>query len=622
MARHNGFVRFLGGTLTGFDIVRRIILNIVVFGIIVLILIWIFTPKGPSIPQSAALALAPKGTLVEQTPDPVNRALRKLVGQPVEPVTRVRDLVRALDTATHDKHIKAVTLDLDGFAGGSLPQLHRVAKAMDRFKKSGKPLIAYASNYTQGSYYLAASATKTYLTSTQGMVGVLGLAAYRNYYKDLIDKLKIEWHVFRVGKYKSYVEPYTRNSMSKAAKAENNELLDSLWTRYANAVATARGNDPADIVSLADSLPAALTKMGGSAADVAKHDNLIDGVISLPALNKQIGKRVGADSDTGKYRRTDLHDYLAVRRPGAHIANRAWDQVAIIVAQGDIVGGKAPPGTIGADTFSDLLNHAAHDDRVKAVVLDVASPGGSAIASDQILNAELALEKTGKPLVVSMAGVAASGGYWISMAGDKIFASPATITGSIGIFGMFPTFERTAKWIGVHRDGVETSPLADFGDPLRPLSPAEAKVFRRTVDHGYAEFTGNVSHYRNLPLSHVQAIAQGRVWPGSDAKRIGLIDDFGDLSSAVASAASMAKLQSYGVTYIAPRLNSTQRFIVNLAGNSSACGVARHLFAGGYENTLESVARPLLGELESTLKLRDPRGLYTYCFCAAAAQLH
>ncbi len=617
----SGFLRFLIGIFKGIDILRRAIVAIVVIGIVVIVLVWVFTPKGPTVPKTAALALDPQGMLVEQIPDPVKRAMHKLAGMPVSPVTRVRDLVHALDTAAGDPHIEAVTLDLDDFAGGSLPQLKRVAKAMARFEKSGKPVVAYAADYSQGSYYLAAAANKAYLTSPQGMVGVVGLAAYTNYYKDLIDKLKVEWHVFRVGKYKDYVEPYTRNDMSPAAKEETTELIDVLWHRYTNAVAEARGNNPADVVSLADNLPAALTKMGGSAAKVAKHGNLIDGVVSLPALNRQIGKLVGADADTGEYRSVSLKQYLAARRPAAHIANRAWDQVAIIVAQGDIVTGEAPPGTIGADTLSDLLNRAAHDDRIKAVVLDVDSPGGSAIASSQILNAEVALEKTGKPLVISMSGVAASGGYWISMAGDKIFASPATITGSIGIFGMFPTFQNTMAWVGIHRDGVETSPLADFGDPMRPLTPPEAKVFRLTVNHGYAEFTGHVSHYRNLPLSHVQAIAQGRVWPGTDAKRIGLIDDFGDLATAVKSAAALARLQHYGVTYIAPELSGTQRFIVNLANNPDARSVTMHLFGGG-EHPLIEAAQPLLKGLKSTLSLQDPRGVYAYCFCGAIARIH
>ncbi|MGH8275011.1 MAG: signal peptide peptidase SppA [Gammaproteobacteria bacterium] len=622
MARsRNGFVRFLGGTLKGFDILTRVIVDVVVIGIVVIVLIFIFTPKGPTIPKTAALALDPQGTLVEQVPDPVKRAMGKLVGRPVQPVTRVRDLVRALDMAAQDSHIKAVTLDLDDFSGGSFAQLQRVGNAIKRFKKSGKPVIAWASNYTQGSYYLAASASKAYLTSSQGMVSVLGLSAYRNYYKDLIDKLKIEWHVFRVGKYKSFVEPYTRNDMSKAAKEENTELIDTLWNRYVGAVASARGNAPDEIMGLANNLPAALSAMQGSAAQVAVQKNLIDGVVSLPALNEKIGKLVGVNSNTGRYDRISLENYLAVRKPAARIANRDWDQVAIIVAQGDIGPGKAPPGSIGADTLSALLHRAARDDRVKAVVLDVDSPGGSAIASDQILHAELALEKTGKPLVVSMAGVAASGGYWISMAGDRIYASPVTITGSIGIFGMFPTFERTAAWIGVHNDGVETSPLADFGDPLRPLTPAEGKVFQLIVKHGYAEFTGNVSHYRNLPLSHVQAIAQGRVWTGEDAKRIGLIDDFGDLATAVKSAASMAKLQKYGVTYIAPELSSSQQLIVNLANDSSARSVATHFF-GGSEDSLLSAARPLLRGLKATMALHDPRGVYAYCFCGALTELH
>jgi protease-4 len=617
----SGAARFFGGTLKGFDIVRRIILNVIVFGIIIIVLIAIFSPKGPTMPKTAALNLDPQGTLVEQTPDPVGRAMRKLVGQPVASVTRVRDLVNALDTAAHDSRIKAVTLDLDDFRGGSLAQLQRVAKAIEQFKQSGKPVIAWAANYSQGSYYLAAYADKAYLTTNQGIVGVMGLAAYRNYYKDLIDKLKVQWHVFRVGKYKSFVEPYTRNNMSSAAQKETSALLGTLWTHYTDAVAQARDNQPADIIGLANHLPDELSRTQGNASLVAVQANLLDGVMARPAINRKIGKLVGEDSATGAYHAVSLENYLKIRKPAAHIAGRSWDQVAVIVAQGDIGPGTAAPGSIGSDTLSSLLNRAAHNDRVKAVVLDVDSPGGSALASDDILHAELALEKTGKPLIVSMSGVAASGGYWISMAADKIYASPVTITGSIGIFGMFPTFEKTAKWAGINRDGVETSPLADFGDPLRPLTDKESKVFQLIIKHGYAEFTGNVAHYRDLPLSHVKQIAQGRVWAGADAKRLGLVDDFGDLDAAVKAAAKVAKLDHYGVTYIAPKLSSSQKFIIDLANSSDARSVSVHLF-GSENNSLMRVAKPLLKGLRGALKLHDPRGMYAYCFCEPLSNLH
>ncbi|HEX5314920.1 MAG TPA: signal peptide peptidase SppA [Gammaproteobacteria bacterium] len=614
-----GFRRFVGGTLKGIDIARRVVVDILFIAIIVFILVLIFRPKGPSVPASAALFLQPQGMLVEQTPDPVRRAERQLVGQAPTPVARVRDLVWAADTAAGDSHIKAIVLDLDGFAGGSLAQLERVGAALRNFEKSGKPVIAYASDYSQGSYYLAAMATHAYLTTDQGIVALFGLAAYQNYYKDLIDKLKVQWHVFRVGKYKSYVEPFTRNDMSQPARQETTDLLDVLWNSYVGEVAHARGHSADEWTSLANHIPDALATTHGDAATLAVRSGLIDGIVALPVLRAKIAKIVGGENAGGEYRHIDLSAYLGARAPGPAIANRAWDQVAIIVAEGDIVTGSAPQGTIGADTMDDLLNQARNDDRIKAVVLDVNSPGGSALASDQILHAELALKASGKPLVVSMAGVAASGGYWISMAGDKIFASPATITGSIGIFGMLPTFEDTMAWAGVHRDGVETAPLADFGDPFRALDPQAAKVFQLTINHGYAEFTGNVAKYRRLPLSHVDEIAQGRVWPGTDAKRIGLIDDFGDLGAAVRSAASLAKLDNYGVIYLEPQLSPGEQFLVKLAGDGSVRAVSRHLFGGGSD--LVASLRPVWEPLARALALHDPNGVYAYCFCAAATKL-
>lgn len=619
-ASRNKFFRALRGFLRGIDITRRVVIDLLFIAVVVFVLVLILKPSAPSVPARAALVLDPQGTLVEQVPNRVSRALGKLLGRPTPPVTRVRDMVWAVETAATDPHIKAIALDLNDFAGGSLAQLRRVGKALKAFEKSGKPVIAYASYYSQGSYYLAAMANHVYLTSGQGIVAMLGLAAYRNYYKDLIGKLRIEWHVFRVGKYKSFVEPYVRNDMSKAAKEENTELLDVLWKRYVDQTSAARGKEAADIMSMVNHLPDALANEHGDAAKLATKAGLIDGVVPMPELRKKLAAIAGTDQETGGFQQIGMKAYLRARNPAARQANRAWDQVAVIVAQGDIVPGTAPQGSIGAATLSRLLNRAARDDRVKAVVLDVDSPGGSALASDEILQSELALEQTGKPFVVSMAGVAASGGYWISMAGDRVFASPSTITGSIGIFGMFPTFERTMAWAGIHRDGVETTPLADFGDPLRALGPDAAKVFQQIVNYGYSQFTGNVAKYRNLPESHVDAIAQGRVWAGADAKRIGLIDQFGDLDSAVKAAAGMAKLKHYGVVYIARRLTAGQRFVVNLANDPAARGIAWHLFGKNTENALQ-VVRPLLAGLGRVLALRDPHGVYAYCFCAPLADI-
>jgi len=619
----SGFVRVLRGILRGIDITRRVVVDVIFLGIVVFVLVLLLVPSAPEVPSSAMLKIAPEGMLVEQVPDPVTRAKRKLVGEPVKPITVMRNVENALNTAANDPSIKGVALDLNDFEGGSFAQLERLGKAFKKFEKSGKPVIAYASNYMQGSYYLASVANHAYLTSNQGLVAVLGLAAYRNYYKDLIDKLKVQWHVFRVGKYKSYVEPYMRNDMSPDAKHENTVLLDQLWQRYVNEVSDARGNKAADLTSLVNHWPEALSDAKGNAAAVATQSNLIDGVMSLPKLRAKFKSLAGTDPRTGSYSRVSLKAYLKARAPAAKLANRDWNQVAVIVAQGDIIPGTAPAGTIGSETLSHLLDRARHDSRVKAVVLDVDSPGGSSMASDHILQAELQLEHSGKPLVVSMSGVAASGGYWISMAGDKIFASPSTITGSVGIFGMLPTFEKTLAWAGVHRDGVETSPLADFGDPLRSLGPHAAKVFQQLINHGYAEFTGNVAHYRDLPLSHVKAIAQGRVWTGRDAKRIGLIDQFGDLNKAIAAAAGMARISKYGVTYISPRLSSSQRFIVDMADNSTMSGFASRLFGGGngYSDSVLAAFLPVLSHVKQALAMHDREGMYAYCFCAELGKL-
>lgn len=622
MARRKGFLWFIGGTLKGIDIIRRVVIDVIFIAIVVVILVAVLRPKAPPIPATAALYLKPRGMLVEQVPDRLRRAQQRLLGRQPAPVVRVRDLVNALDAARTDPRIRAVVLNLNDFVGGELPQLARVSRALKQFESSGKPVIAYAANYGQGAYYLAAVANTTYLTTQQGLVAVLGLSAYRNYYKDLLDKLKVQWHVFRVGKYKSFVEPFTRNGMSPAAKQENTVLLNSLWKNYLGQVARARHLRPADLAGFVNHLPAALAAANGNAAAAARRAGLINGVLTVPEIRAKLAKLVGANpAGRNGYNRIGLGAYLAARHPAARLANRGWDQVAVIVAQGDIVPGAASQGTVGSRTLTRLIDRAARDERVKAVVLDVDSPGGSALAADEILHAELNLKRAGKPLVVSMSGLAASGGYWISMAANRIYASAGTITGSIGIFAMFPTFQRTLTWAGIHRDGVETSPLADFGDPLRAVSPDAAKVFQLIIKHGYAEFTGKVAKYRNLPLSHVDTIAQGRVWPGVAAKRIGLVDEIGGLDAAVRAAAKLAKLRRYGVAYLASRLKPYDKFLVGMSRNTTARVFVGHLFGGSDIGPISLVAGPALAGIKRILALRDPNGIYAYCFCDAIAEV-
>lgn len=621
MAEQRGFLRFVTGAFRSIDLLRRIIFDIIFLAIIIAILFLIFKPSGVKIPKAAALYLRPEGTLVEQIPNRVRRAQQRLLGATPRPVTRVRDLVNALVAAKSDPRIQAVVLNLNDFSGGQLAQLQRVGHALREFESSGKKIIAYAANFSQGSYYLAAMSSESYLTTHQGVVALLGLAAYRNYYQQLLQKLRVHWHVVRVGKYKSYVEPFIRNDMSKAARHENTVVLNSLWKLYLTQVAQARHLHVPDLVSLVNHLPEALRAAKGNAARVAKNAGLISGVMDMPQIRSKIAGLVGRNASVPwGYSRVNLETYLAARRPAARQANRHWDQVGIIVAQGDIVAGSAPQGTVGATTLSSLLHRAALSPRVKAVVLDVDSPGGSALAADQILHAELAFKATGKPLVVSMSGLAASGGYWISMAANKIYASKATITGSIGIFAMFPTFQDTLAWIGVHRDGVETAPLADFGDPLRALSSSGKDLLSLIIKHGYAEFTGKVSKYRNLPLSHVDAIAQGRVWPGEDALRVGLVDHIGTLRDAVKEAAKLARIKSYGVAYLAPQLSSGQEFLVHIAHNSMAQAFVGHWFDRPSAATA-IIGSPIFRGVRRLLAVRNSHGIYAYCFCGPLAQV-
>lgn len=621
MAEQRGFLRFVLGAFRSIDLARRIILDIAFLAIIVVILLLIFKPSRVNVPKAAALYINPQGTLVEQIPNRVRRAQQRLLGATPPPVTRVRDLVNALGTAKNDPRIQAVVLNLNYFSGGQLAELQRVGRALKQFETSGKKVIAYAANYTQGSYYLAAMSSQAYLTTHQGIVALLGLAAYRNYYKELLKKLRVQWHVVRVGKYKSYVEPYMRNDMSKAARHENIVVLNSLWHLYLTQIARARKLHVADLVSLVNHLPQALQAANGDAARVAKTAGLINGVLDMPRIRAKIAGLVGHNGSVPwGYSRIGLERYLAARRPSVSLADRYWDQVGVIVAQGDIVGGNAPQGTVGAKTLSSLLHRAANNPRVKALVLDVDSPGGSALAADQILHAELAFKAAGKPLVVSMSGLAASGGYWISMAADKIYASKASITGSIGIFAMFPTFQNTLHWIGVHRDGVETAPLADFGDPLRALSPEGKSVLDLIIKHGYAEFTGKVSKYRNLPLSHVDAIAQGRVWTGEDALRVGLVDHIGTLQNAIKEAAKLARVKNYGVVYLSPKLTSGEQFLLSISRTSMARDFVGHWFEGrSVASTI--IESPLFSGFRRLLAIHNSQGVYAYCFCAPLSRV-
>jgi protease-4 len=610
MAEKNFFVHIFGGMWRIWDFLCRLVINAVITVIVLVVLVGGFGSRHVVVPSSAALVVDLQGDLVEQfSGDPAARAIDKLLGEKQQPQTRLRDVVEAIDKAREDSRIKALVLETDEMQGAGLEQLQYIAHAVRDFKKSGKPVFALGDAYDQGQYYLAATADTVFI-HPQGGVFLRGFSLYQPYFKDALDKLGVDWNVFRVGKYKSAVEPFMRNDMSPEAREDYTELLGVLWTDYQVEVTHARKLPGAAIKDYIDGLPASLDAEHGDGAKLALDQKLVDKIATPDEMQDAVAKVVGNANHS--FRSVEYKQYLDAVDGDGRGDGSSGDKVAVVVAEGDIMDGDQPPGAIGGDSTSELIRQARYDDSVKAVVLRVDSPGGSSFASDLILREIELTKQAGKPVVVSMGSVAASGGYWISMAGDKIYASPSTITGSIGIFGMLPTFQDTLAKVGVHSDGVGTTKLSGALDVTRSMSPDAKQLFQLTIDHGYQEFITKVARYRHMKVEDVDAIAQGRVWPGSDAKRLGLVDAYGDLDDAVAEAAKLADLGGrYNVDFIEKQPTFTERLLANMAEDS--------------DGALAGLKPPLLSapawyrqvtRLASMLDVfNDPRGVYAYCFC-------
>ncbi len=402
--------------------------------------------------------------------------------------------------------------------------------------------MAYADGYAQSQYYLAAQADEVYL-HPEGYLLLEGFGRWRNYYKDGLDRLGVDVHVFRVGEYKSFAEPFLRNDMSPEAREMSQDVYGDLWRDYLSAVASARKIKPADITTTIEGLPERLRATGGDLAKLALQTKLVDRLAPRDEVRRRMIELVGEDKDKKSFRQVDSRTYLRARGGDRSGAGRG-KAVAVVVAKGDILDGSQPAGTIGGESTARIIRRAREDDSVKAVVLRVDSGGGSAFASELIRRECELTRGAGKPVVVSMGSVAASGGYWIATASDEIWASPDTITGSIGIFGIFPTVDKPlAKYLGIHTDGVGTTRFSDVARPDRPLDPAFADVFQQAIDHGYEEFLARVGQARHMTRDQVDKLARGRIWSGQDAKGLGLVDQLGGLDQAIESAAKRAKLE-------------------------------------------------------------------------------
>lgn len=545
-----GFFRGIWHALDGLRKVLHLILLLIVFGAIL-----VATRSSlPYIPSDAALVIAPEGQIVEElSGDALNRAVLEATGED-QPETRLRDLLDVIDSAADDGRISALVLDLEALERAGLPALQDVARALEAFRGSGKKVLAWGAYYDQRQYYLAAHADEVYVDPF-GAVLIEGYGYFRQYLKGTADKLGVDIHVFKVGTHKSSPDTFTRSDMSPEDREESKVWVTSLWESWKSGVAAAREIEPATLQDYADKAGAGVREVEGDLAQYALARGLVDGLKTREQFEERVSEESGYDESEHSYPSVNWRSYLAVLHSERALHQGEEHNVGIVVAAGDILDGEQPPGTVGGDTLAGLLRELRFDDTIDAVVLRIDSPGGSMFASEQIRREIDALREAGKPVVASMASVAASGGYYIAAPADRIFAAPTTITGSIGVYAMFPTFERTLGKVGITSDGFGTTELAGAGRLDRNLNPQLGEVLQSSVEHAYRQFVSMVAEERKRPFEEVDGIAQGRVWSGADARTAGLVDEFGDVDDAVTAAAELAELKKgYGVEWVEPDL--------------------------------------------------------------------
>ncbi len=602
----NFLVRVFGGLWRLIDGTRRLVVNLLFLLVLFLVLAVVLRDAGITIPERSALVLDPSGMIVEQySVDPTERALAQLFDDET-PETRLRDLLDAIELATHDARIERIVIQTDYLWGIGLAKLQELKAALEAFKGAGKSVFAYSHGMDQQQYYLASLADEVWL-HPEGIVFLEGYSVYRNFYREGLDKLSVDVHLFRVGEYKSAAEPFVRDDMSEYSKEANRYWLSGLWGDYLGDVAANRGLSPQELNDHIERFGDHLREAGGSAAQAALAAGLVDRLATLDELRELMIELGARDGDT--FRQVGFMTYLAANRP---VPNPVQKKVAVVVAQGVILGGDQPSGTIGGESTARLLREARNDERVAAVVLRVDSPGGAVLPSEQIRREVELTRAAGKPVVVSMSSVAASGGYWIAMSADEIWASPGTITGSIGIYGLLTNFPRTLEKIGIHTDGVGTTPMAGTLRADRPLPEHVGDIIQQIIDEGYERFISKVAASRDLDPDQVDRIARGRVWSGSQALERGLVDHLGGLSQAVASAAGRGGVSDYRVVYAEEQPSRLEQLLLDLTATLPRVNVA---------SRFSWLSRLLEGQTGTDLELllgqpRNERvGVYAYCFC-------
>ena len=586
---------------------------------------FVFYSDKVSLDDHTVLVMDLKGALVEESPGGLkDKFIGELQGTATDTV-RLRDVVMTLELATKDKHIDKVLLKLDGFQGGGLVSLREAASAIEKFKASGKQVVAWSTFYDQRQYYLAAHANQV-LSHPMGGVLIEGFGRSRNYYKDALDKLGIKANLIRVGQFKSAGEPYVLNAPSQAALKAEAHVYDALWALYTGGVEKARNLPANSINQNMGKLPDALINVKGNTAQLAIDWKWLDGLQTFESLRETLMKEVGKDEDIQSFRQVGWKDYLI-----SEVKKVKGDHIAIVVAEGEIGDGRAPAGKIGGISTSERIRKAAEDKEVKAIVLRVNSPGGSVLGSELIRDQLQIAKDKGKPVVVSMGNLAASGGYWISMASDVVIADPATISGSIGVFAMLPTGDGLMSKIGVNTGGYQTSWLSGAYDPRKARDPRMQSVVQSSIEHIYADFIGKGSQTRKLELAKVDDLAQGRIWTGAQAVDHKLIDRLGSLSDAVDEArARVSKLEGQKSSdkelpfkYVGPKTSPLERFAQKfmgqlgwIAGEGTALPTWSVMSGhSGPEALLLNTLGQDLTWLQTVIEKKQPFGAAAHCLC-------
>lgn len=607
----SALTRFFLGIWYVIDGTRKLVLNFIFLLILYFVVLAVIdTDDTVIIKQDTALVLRPYGKIVEQySGTPLDRILQQATEQE-RSETRLRDIVEAITRARDDDRIVRLVIVPTNMWRIGMASLLEIEAAVADFKTSGKPVITLADNLSQQQYYLAAFADEIWL-HPKGIVWIDGFSAYRQFYREGLDKLEVEVNLFRVGEYKSAMEPFIRDDMSPEAREANLYWIGSLWQQYLEGVSRNRGIPLDNLSEAINDFANGLQAVDGDFAQFALKLGLVDRLVSRPEAHLALAGMGAAGSGSEGFRQIGIENYLALTKMQHRPESKR--KIAIIIAEGDIVRGAQPYGTVGALTLSGELRSAAEDSKVEAVVLRINSPGGDVFAAEKIRREVQALKESGKTVVVSMGDVAASGGYWIAMAADEVWASPSTITGSIGVYGIIPTFSRPLEKLGIHTDGVGTTPLAGKLRLDRPLDSDLKRIFQHATEQTYDDFIQLVTDARPLERHEVEAVARGRVWSGAQAKDRQLVDQTGNLQQAIDAAARIAGLGSdYRVQYNEREMSRFESFLIEMTGSALVgFGVGQ----AGAPLLRSTLLEDLLGDLYILARSAGKFSVVAHCLC-------